>query len=414
MTFFFSENFLLKDTRIIIPKNLQLKVLQFIHTGHLGIVKCRERAKMSVWWIGLSTQIENLIKNCPNCVENRQNIKETFHKDKTVSRPWQKVAVDFYKHEKWYMIIVDYYSRFFEIFELSSLTEEAIIPKMKEIFARYGIPEVVRSDNGTQFSSKFRVFAQKYDFCHVTSSPKFSQSNGGVERAVQTAKRLIKKNKDEDIFLALLAYRTSPLEHGFSPSELLMNRKLRSTLPILPSKLEETCNSRSEFLQKEKQLKNKLEYNYNKRHNAKNMETLNIGDSVWVVDIRKYGRIIEICDEPRSYIVETDVGQYRRNRWHLIFAPYYFPSTHPEPLILPDRNLSSELPPTSQYRECRDFGPRENSENSNSTENNESDETGISNKIVTPKQETCKDSSVTPSRPKRVIKKPAYLNDYVN
>lgn len=411
----FSENLLLKDTRIIIPKSLQLKVLEFIHTGHLGIVKCRERAKMSVWWIGLSTQIENLVKNCPSCIENRQNIKETFYKDKTVSRPWQKIAVDFFKHDKWYMILVDYYSRYFEIFELNSLTEESIIPKMKEVFSRFGIPEVVRSDNGTQFSRKFREFAHIYDFAHVTCSPKFSQSNGGgVERAVQTAKRLIKKNRD-DIFLALLAYRTSPLEHGFSPSELLMNRKLRSTLPILPSKLEETLNTKSEFLQKEKYLKNKLEKNYNKRHNAKNMDTLKIGDSVWVVDIRKYGRVVEVCEEPRSYIVETDVGQYRRNRWHLVLAPYYFPNAHTESPILPDSNYKVS---SSQQNYQRGHDTSNTLHEEVTYDDSIDEEPSDSNDILPQSESEHSKTDIANtaplSRPKRIVKKPAYLLDYVN
>lgn len=411
----FSENLLLKNTRIIIPKSLQLKVLEFIHTGHLGIAKCRERAKMSVWWLGLSTQIENLVKNCPNCIENRQNIKETFYKDKTVRRPWEKIALDFFKHEKWYMIIVDYYSRYFEIFELSSLTEESIIPKIKELFSRFGIPEVVRSDNGKQFSSKFKEFAQAYDFTHITCSPKFSQSNGGIERAVQTAKRLIKKNKHEDIFLALLAYRTSPLEHGYSPSELLMNRKLRSTLPILPSKLEETLNTKSDFLQKENYLKNRSERNYNKRHNAKNMDSLNIGDSVWIVDVRKYGKIIEICEEPRSYIVETDFGQYRRNRWHLILAPYHFPNVHTELPMSPSNDVNSDLSAhVQQYGDPCDNSLGKTSETVIKKETDNLNKVPPEIEISSSEQKTISPGTVTPSRPKRNIKKPVYLSDYVN
>ncbi|KAJ8911591.1 hypothetical protein NQ315_015337 [Exocentrus adspersus] len=183
---------------------------------------------------------------------------------------------------------------------------------------------------------------------HITSSLKFLQSNWGVEKAVQTAKRLIKKNKD-DIFLALLAYRTSPLEHGFSPGELLMNRKLRSTLPILPSKLEETPDIRSEFKEKEKRIKDKMEENYNRRHHVRDMDPLNDGNSVWIVDIRKYGKIVKICDKSRSYIVNTEVGQYRRNRWHLIYAPYHFPPNRdesPTPILSDGRlNNSYSIPP---------------------------------------------------------------------
>ncbi|KAG5874126.1 hypothetical protein JTB14_015046 [Gonioctena quinquepunctata] len=83
----FTEGFLLRNLRIMIPPSLQLKCLNFIHQGHLGVVKCRERAKLSVWWIGLSTQIENLVRNCPQCVENSTNSKEPFFEDAFSNRP---------------------------------------------------------------------------------------------------------------------------------------------------------------------------------------------------------------------------------------------------------------------------------------------------------------------------------------
>ncbi|KAG5878731.1 hypothetical protein JTB14_000165 [Gonioctena quinquepunctata] len=170
----------------------KFKVLEFIHTGHLGIVKCRERAKISVWWIGLSTQIENLVRKCPNCIEDTNN-KETFHKDQIPSRPWQKVALDLFKCNHWYLIVTDYYSRFFEIFQLSSLTEDVIVKKCKEVFSRYGIPEIVHFDGEPQFKSGFAKFAVDYNFLHTKSSPYFAQSNRCVEAAVKIAKKLLKK-----------------------------------------------------------------------------------------------------------------------------------------------------------------------------------------------------------------------------
>ena len=63
-----------------------------------------------------------------------------------------------------------------------------------------------------------------------TSSPKMAQSNGLTERHVDTIKDMLKKA--DDPFLALLAYRTTPLHYGFSPAELLMGRKLRTVLPV--------------------------------------------------------------------------------------------------------------------------------------------------------------------------------------
>lgn len=189
----YSQGFLLRGSRLIIPKSLQSKCLDLIHQGHLGIVKCRSRAKSSVWWLGLSTQIENLIRNCHTCVESRTNTVEPFIKDAFPERAWQKIALDLFKLNKWYLIVTDYFSRFFEIFALSSLTETAIISNLKQLFSRYGIPEVVRSDNGPQFQSEFKKFASEYDFKHITSSPYFARSNGCIEAAVKIAKSLLKK-----------------------------------------------------------------------------------------------------------------------------------------------------------------------------------------------------------------------------
>ena len=74
------------------------------------------------------------------------------------------------------------------------------------------------TDSGTQFSSQdFADFASSYGFTCVTSSPKHPQANGKAERAVQTIKQLLKKNKDP--YLARLMYRATPLLNGLYPSK---------------------------------------------------------------------------------------------------------------------------------------------------------------------------------------------------
>lgn len=112
---------------------------------------------------------------------------------------------------------MDYYSRFIEIAKLTTTSAEQVICHFKSNFARHGIPVEVITDNGPQFSVKlFENFASSYGFVHKTSSPKFSQSNGEAERAVQTIKQILTKN--EDPYIGLLAYRSTPLENGYSPS----------------------------------------------------------------------------------------------------------------------------------------------------------------------------------------------------
>lgn len=91
----------------------------------------------------------------------------------------------------------------------------------KNIFAHHGIPEVMMSDNGPQFSGQFS-FAASNGFKHITSSPGFPQSNGEAEQAAQTVKNLLKKAADS--YMALLAYRATALQNGYCPAQLLMGQ----------------------------------------------------------------------------------------------------------------------------------------------------------------------------------------------
>ena len=136
---------------------------------------------------------------------------------------------------KTYLIVTDYYSGYPEVMQLQTITSRAIVTAIKTIFARFGIPEVLISDNGPQYDCKeFKEFSKEWDFHHVISSPYYPKSNGLAENSVKTVKRMIKKCGDskQDVYKAILAYRSSPLKSGQSPVQLLMNRRIRSSLPI--------------------------------------------------------------------------------------------------------------------------------------------------------------------------------------
>ncbi|CAB3996246.1 Transposon Ty3-I Gag-Pol poly [Paramuricea clavata] len=205
---------LMKDTRLVIPSSLRLDTLDKIHAGHQGIRKCRERARESVWWPGLSKQIEDMVTTCPTCCKHRQNHAEPMIASPLPERHWQKIATDLFHHNgKYYVIALDYYSRFFEVAPLKNTTSENVVNHLKSFSCRHGIPEIVMSDNGPQFSAAtFSKFADEWGFTHLTSNPYYPQSNGEAERAVKTAKSLFAKS--EDPYLALLSYRTTPLQNG--------------------------------------------------------------------------------------------------------------------------------------------------------------------------------------------------------
>ncbi|GBN07179.1 Uncharacterized protein K02A2.6, partial [Araneus ventricosus] len=210
------DGLLMRGCRIIIPKSHQAEVLNQIHEGHLGITKCRARVRSSVCWPGISKIIEEKIKSCTACIKESNNRNQLLIPTSFPKRPWEVLGLDVFKYKNsWYLLISDYYSRYPEIARLGRLTSAEVINHYKSIFSRHGIPDV-RSDNDSQFDPvktvEFKDFANSYGFRHILSSPKFSQSNGLIEAAVKTVKARIKKYRDK--YLALMAYRATPLENG--------------------------------------------------------------------------------------------------------------------------------------------------------------------------------------------------------
>ncbi|XP_054267309.1 uncharacterized protein K02A2.6-like [Macrosteles quadrilineatus] len=185
------DNLLLRNSRIIVPSSLCQEMLHRIHVGHLGATKCREKARFSLWWPGMASDINMMVASCPTCIKHRENRNEPLIPSEFPKRPWEKAAMDLFKlNGKWFIVITDQFSRYFEIATLQSLTASEVIEKCKSTFSRHGIPEVLYSDSGTQFgitSAEFRKFAKEYNFLCKTSSPQFHQSNGSAEAAVKIA-----------------------------------------------------------------------------------------------------------------------------------------------------------------------------------------------------------------------------------
>ena len=174
--------------RIVIPRKTRLGILQAVHDGHLGITKCRARARAAVSWPGLSREIEEMVMRCDICAQVRPEIKDKLMASSFPSRPWERLGMDLCGHRGVvYLVIVDYFSRWLEFRKLQNQTFEHTIAVLEEVFATHGIPDIVMSDNGPRFSSaSFSTFADTYGFTHTTSSPRYPQSNGESERAVRT------------------------------------------------------------------------------------------------------------------------------------------------------------------------------------------------------------------------------------
>ena len=118
------QNILLKGTRIVIPSSMRLEILDKIHEGHQGIAKCRERAKSSMWWPGLSREIQDLVQQCRTCALDRDNKPEPLIATLLPDHPWQIVATDLFQMRGTdYLIVTDYYSRYLEVAAITKTTK---------------------------------------------------------------------------------------------------------------------------------------------------------------------------------------------------------------------------------------------------------------------------------------------------
>ena len=232
------DGIVFKEDRVIVPSTLRYGFMDRIHSSHIGIQGCFRRARKVLYWPNMNQDVEKYIQSCDVCNKLSQNqSKESLISHGIPSRPWEVVGIDLFEFEgRNYLITVDYLTNIFEVDRLDDKAGSGVIPTLKAHFARYGLPEKVVSDNGPPFSGKeFGQFAKSFEFRHQTSSPGYLQSNGKVENAVKTAKRLMKKAKESgsDPYLGLLGLRNTPNEcTGLSPVQIMFGRRTRTLLSL--------------------------------------------------------------------------------------------------------------------------------------------------------------------------------------
>ena len=126
-----------------------------LRQSHQGIVKCKQRARDTLFWPGMSSQIEDKVSKCSTCSQfQRAQPKEPMVIQELPDRPWAKIVSDLFElNGAHYLQSVDYYSKWIEIAKLNNINSYNVICHLKSQFAKYSIPDELISDNGPQYSS---------------------------------------------------------------------------------------------------------------------------------------------------------------------------------------------------------------------------------------------------------------------
>ncbi|XP_026552722.1 uncharacterized protein K02A2.6-like, partial [Pseudonaja textilis] len=228
--------------RVVIPEKLQKKVLSMLHEGHPGIVRTKALARSHVWWPGMDKEIEAWVASCKQCQESRPNPPAAPSREwETPRGPWSRIHVDFAGPTKGhtFLVTVDAYSNWLEVSNMKTTTTDSVIRELSKLFATHGLPDVIVSDNGPQFTAlPFEKFLAERGIRHALTAPAHPAANGRAEKMVQFTKKTIQKIETGDIQdkinrMLLIQHITPSTTTNKSPAELLMGRKLRSPLDRL-------------------------------------------------------------------------------------------------------------------------------------------------------------------------------------
>ena len=314
------QDCVLWGVRTVIPGKLQQKLLEELHRDHPGISRMKAVARGYLWWPGLDKSIQDLVKSCQSC----QAVKHApavapMYPWSWPAKPWQRVHLDFAGPFQGVMLLVavDAHSKWPEVEIMHSTTAAKTIDVLRKMFATFGLPEQLVTDNGPQFlSEEFALFSKLNGIRHIRSAPYHPATNGLAERFVQSVKLALKasvnsgKSLSERLLSYLLTYRSSPhATTGVSPCSLFLHRPLRTRLDLLRPNLE-ACVV-------EKQAQQKAVHD----RRAQCREFL-VGQSVMVRNFRPgqdwVPAIVVERLGPVSYLVETaDHQMWRRHLDHL-------------------------------------------------------------------------------------------------
>ncbi len=169
------EGCIMWGARIVVPEPGREAVLCELHEGHPGITRMKALARMYVWWPGISADIEKSVRLCTACQEVQSTPPVApLNPWKWPTRPWARLHLDFAGPflGKTFLIMIDAHSKWIEAVCTSTTSSSVVIEELRSVFARFGLPETIVTDNGSGFTSQeFETFLKNNGIKHTTSAP---------------------------------------------------------------------------------------------------------------------------------------------------------------------------------------------------------------------------------------------------
>ena len=292
------DGIVLRGTRIIIPTELQSKAVDLAHVGHQGIVKTKRLLREKIWFPAIDSLAERRVRSCLACQATTSTpiTPEPIISTPLPAVPWKTLSADFLgplPTGELLLVVMDDFSRFPEVEIVSSTASTTVIPKLDSIFARQGIPEILKTDNGPPFNGgELTQFANHLGFHHRKVTPLWPCANGEVERFMAPLMKAIRaahveqRSWKQELYTFLRQYRATPhCTTGVSPSEALNQRQMRVTLPQLPQQAQ-TSESDTQLRHRDAANKAKAKAYSDRRRHAKQSD-LQVGDTVLVRQPRR-------------------------------------------------------------------------------------------------------------------------------
>ena len=405
-----SDGVLLRGHLIVIPEELRDKAVSLAHEGHQGMSRTKSFLRSKIWFPGINNRVETAIRNCvacQACTYSNTKTMEPLKMSPMPSKAWQNLSADFMgplPTGDYLFVITDEHSRYPVVEIVKSTSASCVIPVLDKVISQFGIPETIKTDNGSPFNSyAFAQFAKHTGFKHRRITPLWPRANAQAEACNKPLMKAIRaayvesKNWKQELFRFLRQYRVTPHPTtGFSPYVLLFGREPHTKIPHISVPISHESVSRK-AMQNDMVAKSKMKMYADKRNHASPCD-INVGDYV-LIRQKKQDKLTTPYN-PQPFLVTTRQGSMltassgdksvTRNSSYFKKIPCTTsePIRDEEEIILPQSVI-----PQAVHDDMNNDMPNEQNTNE------ESD--GVPKPIP------------IPNRPVREKRKPKYLSDYV-